>query len=1032
MELKYDLLALELEIQKFWASKKIYQKLKKLRAKGKNYFFLDGPPYTTGAIHIGHAWNYSMKDCFRRYLWMRGFNVADQPGFDTHGLPIEHKVEVKLGIRSKQEIVTKIGVEKFIKECEKFAYDNMQPMIKDFQRLGIWMDWENPYMTLKKEYLEGAWWALKQAWANGFLYQGLKVTTWCPRCATSLAKHELEYEKLKDNSVYLKFKLAGKENEYLLVWTTTPWTIPYNLAVMAHPDVEYVKTKTGNEVWIVAKELAAKIFGMLSKDYEILETVKGKELEGLQYEHPFAEKVPALKELLKLRWAHRVVLSDKYVTVQDGTGLVHCAPGCGPEDFEVGQKHGLPAYNELDEHGYFSNKMGEFAGWRARTDDEKFIAEFEKLGVLVHKLKYEHEYANCWRCHTDVVYKATKQWFLNRTKLKELMLKENQKVYWTPDWAGQKWFESWLENIEDWNISRQRFWGIPLPIWICDSCKAELVVESSAELKKLGGKVPKDLHKPWIDDVKLKCVKCKLQMSRVPDVLDVWLDSGASPWASTGNKEAVADFILEGKDQIRGWFNSLMSLSMVARKNAPYKSVYMTGFIMDAQGRKMSKSLGNIISPYEVVNKYGADAFRYYAIGAANPGLDLNYNFKDLEARNKNLNVLWNSHAYLLNYAEFSEKNPAKLKLDRKKLSAAELYILSKLNSTIKKATTAFENHFLNDVPALVEELYGDLSRWYIKSVREQASEEAVLYAIYRVLFDSIRMMATLAPHLAEAMYQNFREAFKLKEESVHLLDWPEYNESEIDIALEEEMGHVKAATSYLMAARDKLQRGVKWPIKKAFVVTADEKFSSAVKKHADMVKLLTNVAELSMQAEHPKGISRTVKADYNKIEAKFGKSSPEVIAKIVQMSPESILTRVEKSGKYTFTLSNGEPAELVRDDLTIQRTMPENLLLLEIENVSVYLDKAENDKLLASGFTREFVRGVQALRKKASLQKPDKINLVVYASSRVQTYLKENIAEIQQKVGAKSVLFVAAADVKKRKNADKLEVRGEAIEFGF
>ncbi len=1030
MNTKFEPTKLEPEVLEFWSKKKIYQKLKKKAAKAPKYFFLDGPPYTTGAFHVGGAWNYSLKDCFRRYLWMSGYDVNDTPGFDTHGLPIEHKVEVKLGIKNKNEIVEKIGVANFIRECEKFAYDNMYPMIKDFQRLGVWMNWENPYMTLKKEYLEGAWWSLKQAWKNGYLYQGLKVTTWCPRCATSLAKHELEYEKLKDNSIYLKFKLVGKQNEYLLVWTTTPWTIPYNLAVMVHPDFDYAKVKSGTEVWIIAKDLVEKVFGMLGKEYEILEIVKGKELEGVQYVHPLAEKVPALKELSNLRWAHRVVPSDKYVTTVDGTGLVHCAPGCGPEDFEVGQKYGLPGFNELNENGYFSEKMGAYNGWRARADDAKFIEDFDVLGMLVHTQKYEHEYAQCWRCHTDVVYKATKQWFLARTKLKDLMLKENANVYWTPDWAGQKWFESWLENLEDWNISRQRFWGIPLPIWICSSCKDMLVAESADELKKLGGKIPKDLHKPWIDDVVLKCRKCKSEMRRVPDVLDVWLDSGAAPWSSTGDKDVVAEYISEGKDQIRGWFNSLMSLSIVARKKAPYKSVFMHGFILDAQGRKMSKSLGNVISPYEVFDRYGADAFRFYVIGGSKPGLDLNYNFADVEVKLANLNVLWNTHAYLVDSAGLAGANPAKLKAGE--FSTEDKYMLSRLNHTIHAATDAFKKHHINEVPWIVESLFLELSRWYIKTVRDKVENENVLYVIYKVLLESVRLMAPITPFISEKIYQNLREAFGLKDESVHLLGWPAEDEKQIDEKLEEEMEHVKVATSYVMAARDKLQRGVKWPIKKAFLVTADEKFSSAVRRYADLIKSLTNVAELSVQAEEPKGISRTVKADYHKIEAKFGKSSPEVIAKIVQMSPESILSKVEKSGKYVFTLSNGEQAELARDELTIQRAMPENLFLLEAGGVSIYLDKNENDVMLASGFAREFVRGVQALRKKAGLQRPDKIGLAVSASGRVQTYLKENLEEIRQKVGAKSVLFATASEIKKKKFPDKLDVRGELIEFGL
>ncbi|MBI2040654.1 MAG: isoleucine--tRNA ligase, partial [DPANN group archaeon] len=615
MELKYDPLKQEPAIQNFWDSKNIYKKLKKKLAKAKPYFFLDGPPYTTGAIHIGHAWNYSMKDSYRRYLRMRGFNVNDTPGFDTHGLPIEVKVEKKLGIRNKQEIVEKIGLAKFAEECQNFALENMHPMIKDFERLGVWMDWDSPYMTFKNYYIEGAWWALKKAHENNFLYEGEKVMTWCPRCGTALAKHELEYKDVTDESILIKFKIANSENEFLTVWTTTPWTIPFDLAVMVHPEFEYAKVKVGDEIWIIAKDLVEKTMKIAGKQgSEILQIVKGKDLEGIKYIHPMAEIIPELKELSKKANVHTVILTDKYVDLQAGTGLVHSAPGCGPEDYEVCKSYGIPAYNTIDEFGNFPTSMGQFAGLVARKDDVEFIKYLENNNILIGKTKITHEYAHCWRCYTGIVYKLTSQWFLATEKLKRDMLSENSKTHWTPDWAGSEWFTSWLDNIQDWCISRQRFWGIPLPIWRCKECKFITVIESAQELKKNSGRPPQNLHRPWIDEVIIKCKQCRGPMYRVPDVMDVWLDSGAAPWASLAdqkkNSDAVAEFILEGKDQIRGWFNSLMALSMVARKKTSYKSVFMHGMIVDVQGRKMSKSLGNTISPYEAVDTYGADALR--------------------------------------------------------------------------------------------------------------------------------------------------------------------------------------------------------------------------------------------------------------------------------------------------------------------------------------------------------------------------------------------------------------------------------------
>jgi len=1021
--MKFEPTKWEPELLAWWEKNKIYGKVKKKLAKAPKYLFLDGPPYTTGAIHVGNAWNYVVKDSYRRFLRMSGFNVNDTPGFDTHGLPIEHKVEIKLGIKNKQEIVKKLGVEKFVKECEKFAYDNMYPMIKDFKRLGISMDWEKPYMTLYNEYIEGAWWALKQAWKNGYLYQGFKSTTWCPRCATSLAKHELDYATVKDTAIFVKLPVADAKNEFLVVWTTTPWTIPFNLAVMVHPDLDYVKAKVDGEVWIVAKALAEKVFGTLDKNYKVIQTLKGKDLEGLKYEHPLTSEIPALKEASETKKAHTVVLSDKYVSAEEGSGLVHCAPGCGPEDFEVGQKNGLPAFNELDEHGYYSERMGRFAGFKAREDDDKFIKEFEAAGMLVHKSKYEHDYAKCWRCATDIVYRATKQWFLARKKLKDLMLKENEKVYWTPDWAGQKWFESWLENLEDWNISRQRFWGIPLPIWICNKCSNQIVVESAAELKTHGGKTPKDLHKPWIDSVVLKCTNCKSEMHRVADVLDVWLDSGAAPWSSTGDREAVADFISEGKDQIRGWFNSLMSLSIMARKNAPYKSVFMHGFINDAQGRKMSKHIGNTISPYEVIDKYGADAVRFYMLGGAKPGLDLNYNYADTETKLAILNVLWNTHAYLIEAAQLAGVNPAKLKSG--KLQAEDRYMLSKLNSTILKVTELFNKHYFNEAPWAIEALFLELSRWYIKVVRER-SDEAALYVIYRTLFDSVRMLAPITPFVTEKLYQNLKNAFKLKEESVHLLDWPKADEKAIDAKLEAEVGVIKELTSTIFALREKMPRSVRWPVKSATIVTEDHDVKTAVEKQGDLIKRLANI--LSVEVKHElKGIKHSVKPNHSTIAPKAKRETTEVIGQLTRMSPESILTKLRKEKKVVI-----KDFELREDDFIIEEKLPAGLRGQTIGNYSVYLETEETKEMLASGFARELTRAVQALRKSAGLSKTDRIELTVSSDKSLEDAIAKHLREIKAKVGAAEIEFAKPADVDKRKHKDQLNIKGKSLRFGF
>lgn len=856
----YDFRKSEEEILDFWEKQRIYEKVKAKNKGKKKFYYLDGPPYTTGKIHIGHAWGKALRDSAMRYFRMRGFDVWDQPGFDMHGLPIEVSVEKKLGIKDKKEILVRLGLAKFIEECRNFAISEMHPMIKDFKRVGVWMDWDNPYMTIKNEYIEGVWWALKRAHDNKLLYKGLKTMTWCPRCATALAKHELDYETVNDKSIFLKLPLVGKKDAYIIVWTTTPWTIPFNLAVMAHPDFDYVKAKIegSGETWILAKSLAgAVITAVAGKKFVVVEEFKGKKLEGLKYRTPFYDDLPYHQELgRKSKKAYTVLMSGKYVDLSSGSGLVHCAPGCGPEDFEVGKANKIPPYNELDEHGVFSQGMGRFSGWHARLDDQRFIGELEKKGLLVAVTDVSHEYAHCWRCHSAVIYKTTEQWFLAVEKLKEKMRELNKKISWVPGWGGNKWFDSWLSNLQDWCISRQRFWGIPLPIWVCDKCKNFILVGSKAELEKLGSKKLDDLHRPFVDEVVLACPKCKSSMHRVDDVMDVWLDSGAASWAPLNYPSETAlfkrfwpaDFILEGKDQIRGWFNSMMCLSMVSLKKPPYRAVYMHGFTNDAQGRKMSKSLKNIISPYEVIDRYGADTMRCYMISGANPGLDLNYNFEDMKVKYKNLEILRNVLNFLVSQSEFSGKNPKSLKV--RSLGIEERYIFSRLHSTIAEVTSLYNTYKLNEVPTAIENLFLDLSRTYIKLVREKAStgngkEKAqVLYAVYNVFFDILKLFAPTAPFITEKCYQELKGKFSLGKESIHLYDWPKADKKLIDKKLEEQMDFVNRVVQEALFQREKAQIGVRWPLPNLIVTTEN---LDAVKNLKSVLMSQVNVKAVSV-----------------------------------------------------------------------------------------------------------------------------------------------------------------------------------------
>lgn len=977
----YNPSEVEKEILEFWEKNKIYQKIKEKNKTKTTFYYLDGPPYTTGKIHVGHAWGKALRDCLCRYKRMAGYNVLDTPGFDMHGLPIEVKVEEKLNLKGKEDIV-KYGMEKFIKTCEQFALENMEPMIKDFKRVGVWLDWDKPYMSIKNSYIEGAWWAIAEAYKKGLLYKGKKVMTWCPRCATALAKHELEYQTRYDDSIFLKFKIKDKQNEYLIVWTTTPWTIPFNMAVMVNPELEYVRAKVKNEIWIIAKALhTAVINAVAGEQFELVEELKGEQLKGLKYEHPLLTEIPKLHEFENLPNTFAVILSDKYVDASAGTGLVHCAPGCGPEDYEVGQEYGIPPFNNVDENGVFQN-MGKYTGWKAKEDDKKFIEDLKQKKCLIETTKVDHEYAHCWRCESPVIFRATEQWFLAVEKLKDKMLAENERITWTPDWAGNRWFKSWLTDLHDWCISRQRYWGIPLPIWQCECGNLKLI----STKEELPVKI-ENLHRPYIDQIKIKC-SCGKEMSRVEDILDVWLDSGAAPWAvmnwpkdKTYQQIGAADFILEGKDQIRGWFNSLMCLSMASFGKPSYKAVYMHGMINDSQGRKMSKHLGNTISPYEVVDKYGADSMRYYMIQGTSPGLDLSYNFKDVETKLANLRVLWNMQNYLIQLSKEAD-NPEEVNEEviQKVLGTEEKYMLSKLNSTIKKTTMLFENYKINEVPNTIEELYLELSRTYIQMSREKETPEeklAVLYTTYQTTLNTLKMLSPTTPFICEKIYQNIKKCFGLKEESIFQQDWPIAEEKMINEKLEADMTIAKEIITAGMAAREKSQLGLKWPIKTILVHAPDKGVKESARLMEDVIKKQLNARTL----EIIENIEEKARPNSAQLGKDFGSEAAQIVVEIAKNTKE-VLKQIREKSKYSVL-----GKEIGMQHLTTERIVPAHLTETQFQHGYVYVDKTRTPELDQEGFARELMRTVQELRKKAGLSKVEEIELHIVSDEELSKW---------------------------------------------
>ncbi|MCR4368928.1 MAG: isoleucine--tRNA ligase, partial [archaeon] len=780
----YDLKKEE-EIRRFWAEGKIAKLARNANPKGKGFYMMDGPPYASGHIHMGTALNKIVKDITIRHKRMQGYSVLDQPGYDTHGLPIENKVEKELGLKTKDEI-KKLGEEKFIEECRKFATQYIGIMNAEFDNLGVWMDWENPYLTLNKEYIEAIWRTFKKADEKGLLYLGKYPIHACTHCETAVAYNEIEYKKQTDTSIYVKFKARGEKNKFFIIWTTTPWTLPSNTGVMANPKFDYVEAQVGAEIWVIAKERLSQLMDAIEAGYVVLREFKGKELEGKQYENPLAKN-------LKIDWedvekysplgksifekdknvkmvsgpippvrdnAYRIIMSERYVNLEEGTGLVHTAPGCGKEDYDEGMRNNLPLVSIVNVNGLFTKEGGKYEGKKARVVDQEIISDLEEENALVYKHPYTHDYPVCWRCQSPLLMISAPQWFFKVTAIRERMLELNEKVEWHPSW-GKDRFRNWLESLGDWPISRQRFWGTPLPIWICDfpACGNKKVLASEKEIREHYKGPLKDLHKPWIDKVEWGCKKCgKGTMKRVPEVMDVWFDSGVSSWGSLGypeNKEGFekywpADFNVEGKDQIRGWWNSQLITSTICFDAAPFKAIAMHGMVLDLGKKKMSKSEGNIVSPKEVIEKYNRDYLRFY-LAREFKGEDMVFDWEAFKDINRFFNTLWNSYNYAATYLDLDFENGEKI--GAKKLATEDAWIVSKMHSLSQQVVAQYNDYNYSKAVSLMEYfVLEEFSRTYIKMIRERAkSDPKNLGKVFsHVLYELIRLLAPITPHLSE------------------------------------------------------------------------------------------------------------------------------------------------------------------------------------------------------------------------------------------------------------------------------------------
>lgn len=1034
----YQPQSIEEEILEFWKRKKILGKLRTKNEHGPKFYFLEGPPYTSGRVHLGTAWNMALKDIILRYKRSRGYHVWDRMGYDMHGLPTEQKVMATLNLKNKEDIET-FGLKRFTDACEKFCQEMMLAMNQDFIRLGATLDFSNPYQPITREFMEAEWFLIKTAYEKGRLYQGLRTMHWDAATQTAVAKHELEYKNITDTAIFVKFAHATQKNTFFIVWTTTPWTIPLNLAIMVNPDLTYAEVDVNGETWIMAQDLVSAVLQKAGiKKHKIKKKYFGKELAGQHYLHPLNLKQYLPADLQQNPGLFSVLLSSEFVDASAGTGLVHCAPGCGPEDYEVGHRHGIPPFNCVTEAGYFDN-FGPYTQWKAKSDDKKFIQAIDDAGALVAKEPYVHDYPHGERSHQPVIFRTTKQWFFKVEDLKEKMVAANEEIYWHPE-SAKNAFRSWLENLRDNSITKQRYWGTPVPIW--QAAEGDVIVVGSVqELEKLSGKKVTNMHIPAIDEITIT-KKGKIY-HRVPDVLDVWIDAGTVSWncleypvrKDLFKQLFPPDFILEGKDQIRGWFNLLMVASFLAFEKPAFKNVYMHGFLNDVNGIKMSKSLGNIISPDELIQKHGADVLRYYMC-QTNAGEDINFSWEEAATKARNLHIFWNIHKLILTLARDTGINPYTLDpiLMHDLMSVEEQFIISKLHSTIVRVTNFLEKYHLDEIITPLEDLFLELSRTYVQMVREktqgeQQDKEIVLYTLSHVFLEGLKMLQIITPFISEAMYQNMKEQFGLKEESLSHYSWPKAQKSNINTTLEAQLLHAHGIIQAALNAREKRKLGVRWPVKELVVVSTTSEIVAAAEQLREIIQKQMNAKSLSV-LEHLPGVKTKITPDLRKIGPAFGKLSPQIMALLQHEKPE-VLAQALEHGKYVGKI-NKIAFEITPEMVIREHEVPARFQEAEFKGGYVYLNVEHAAELEAEGYAREITRHVQQLRKEAGLQKPDRIALFIQVSSELSKRLQGFKSEIAEKVGAQKMEISAINSVKKHQQEKEVAIKQEKVRIGF
>lgn len=984
----------EQEVLEFWKGNKIFEKSVCKNEGGEEFSFYDGPPTANGKPHIGHILTRVMKDIIPRYKTMKGYHVLRKAGWDTHGLPVELEVEKLLGIDGKQEI-EKYGIEPFIKKCKESVWKYKGEWERMSDRVGYWVDMENPYITYDDNYIESVWWSLKQIADKGLIYQGYKIVPYCPRCGTALSSHEVAqgYKDVKEKSIFVKFAIKDRQNEYLLAWTTTPWTLPSNVALCMNPLEDYVKIKVGDEYYVLAEALVGSLF----EEYEIISRAKGKDYEGTEY-------VPLFNCNDTKKKAYYVVC-DTYVTLTDGSGIVHIAPAFGEDDSKVGKAYDLPFLQMVDEAGKFVEAMGNMKGVFCKDGDKLIINDLNERGLLFKEMMYEHSYPFCWRCDTPLLYYARKSWFIKVTALREQLLKNNASVNWMPPTIGTGRMGNFLENVIDWGISRERYWGTPLPIWICDECSHMHVIGSKDELKKMGnleGDI--ELHKPYIDEVEVKCPKCGKTMHRTPEVLDCWYDSGSMPFAQLHypfenkdifEKQFPADFISEAVDQTRGWFYTLLAVSTLLFDRAPFKNCIVLGHVNDKNGIKMSKHKGNVVDPWSVLDKQGADAVRWYFYTSSAPWLPSRFSADNVsEAQRKFMGTLWNTYAFFVLYAEIDKYNPSEYNLKDCKLTEMDRWVLSGLNTLVKYVDECLNDYKITESARAIQEFTDNLSNWYVRRCRERywGSEMnddkiAAYTTLHTVLVTLAKVIAPYTPFMAENIYRNLvTEFYPDAPESVHLCSFPEADMSMVDEHLEKDMEYVLNAVVLGRACRNTANIKNRQPLSRVYIKSEYIPFDNNI---TSLIAEELNVKEAVIIDDNSDFLSYELKPQLKTLGPKYGKLLGAIRNYLQnECDPSIVVADVKDGGKHVVTL-NSQLVELSEEDLLISMVAKQGYVSEADKGVVVTIDTNLTDELILEGITRELTSKLQTMRKEAGYEVTDHIKVGYEACGKALEVLK-------------------------------------------